>query len=427
MLLFIVPFHLKQIVDAIQLFTLPACRFQSMVASLQDDQQNLPKLVEYKALIKEKLKNYAANDEPAYMRKSSHGIWKIADKPAAKELGGCSNVDGLEASKKAALSLPPPPGLEDVLELVHENVQEPTQPDQASLAYENELCNQPSFADAGHLQDKSKVQNGLEFPAAMMQWNPEFNMSEQGLMAFSWDHVNPCTWLHCQGHAAPYVFTNPVSPWFKARANATTGRGVNNWKNNKLPMTQQLKDFGQEYPACTHHVRKFSHQGVEAPSDRGAHKRRNCKLLIAQHLKQLDQEDAACILYAKKINRLGFDSARILCKHFEQYGGVAKIYLSNATWQPQKDFSSQVRIRPSGMGFIVMKSAEAAQKILAKGGVQFVNGVEISIRSFERREQGSLDVDEVSAKNSEAESTESTWDDDDSMGQGAVSSGRSIV
>lgn len=130
--------------------------------------------------------------------------------------------------------------------------------------------------------------------------------------------------------------------------------------------------------------------------------KRHAVLLIATQLGELQSEDPDKVVMVRKINRLGFDSADILTEHFSQYGHVNKVLLSNAH-SKTSDAHHQVRLRPSGIGFLVFDTREAAGRVLAEGQMQMVNGFEVVVRAFERRRVDSSDemigrdIDETSS------------------------------
>merc|ERR1740138_565311 len=127
--------------------------------------------------------------------------------------------------------------------------------------------------------------------------------------------------------------------------------------------------------------------------------KRHNVLLIATHLNELQQEDPGKILIVRKINRLGFDSAEKLKAHFEQYGHVEKVRLSNAHAKQPGNFRS--RVRPSGIAFLLFKDSQDATRALEAGESQFVAGMEVFVRRFERR-QGDSISDEMSEAGSGA-------------------------
>jgi hypothetical protein len=116
------------------------------------------------------------------------------------------------------------------------------------------------------------------------------------------------------------------------------------------------------------------------------HRTKRCApLQIATQLSELQTEDPGKIICVRKINRLGFDSADILKKHFEQYGRVDRVLLSNAHRKEPGVYSFPVRLRPSGIGFLVFNNPEIVAQILAVGESHIINGVEVQMRAFERR------------------------------------------
>jgi len=114
--------------------------------------------------------------------------------------------------------------------------------------------------------------------------------------------------------------------------------------------------------------------------------KRHNVLLIATHLNELQQEDPAKILIVRKINRLGFDSAEKLKEHFERFGPVEKVRLSNAHAKQPGNFRS--RVRPSGIAFLLFQDAQDATRALAAGASQVIANAEVFVRGFERRQDG---------------------------------------
>jgi hypothetical protein len=142
--------------------------------------------------------------------------------------------------------------------------------------------------------------------------------------------------------------------------------------------------------------------GNPLKSNRKRRTKRRAVLLIATQLNELQSEDPDKLLIVKKINRLGFDSADILKAHFEQFGPVEKVRLSNAHTK-DAGTSHHVRLRPSGIAFVLFKSSEAAAQVLAEGDTQSIHGLEVYVRGFERRQ-----LDGCSPTIDEVEETEST-------------------
>jgi hypothetical protein len=114
-------------------------------------------------------------------------------------------------------------------------------------------------------------------------------------------------------------------------------------------------------------------------------RKRMCVLRIASHLNELEKEDPNKILILRRINRLGFNSGDILKQHYERYGPVSKVLLSNAHAR-QEGTPYPVRLRPSGIGYILFERAEDAACALAEGETHVVAGVEIFARGFQGKQ-----------------------------------------
>jgi len=108
-------------------------------------------------------------------------------------------------------------------------------------------------------------------------------------------------------------------------------------------------------------------------------------LQVATQLKKLDHVDARCVVSVRKINRLGFAARDLLRDHFSRYGGIEEILLSGAEEKVAAPGGPRVRIRPSGFGFVVFDSAEAAAAVIRDGQTQVIKDNEILINSFTRR------------------------------------------
>jgi hypothetical protein len=120
---------------------------------------------------------------------------------------------------------------------------------------------------------------------------------------------------------------------------------------------------------------------------------------VRTHLQLLQEVDPARVLLVRKINRLGFDSPDILKHHFSWYGAVEHILVSHSRMKWTQQSSTRVissRVRPSGMGFIVMASPQAAAAVLAHGLEQVVAGATILVQRFEQKDaaKNPQDVDQ---------------------------------
>jgi len=107
---------------------------------------------------------------------------------------------------------------------------------------------------------------------------------------------------------------------------------------------------------------------------------------LRTHLQALLKFEAGCILIVRKINRLGFDSAQLLKEHFSLSGTVVEAYVAHSRVKPNNSRQSNgSRWRPSGLGFVVMSSADEAAAILEQGREHQICGCAIRVQKFERR------------------------------------------
>jgi len=80
----------------------------------------------------------------------------------------------------------------------------------------------------------------------------------------------------------------------------------------------------------------------------------------------LHNVDKKCVLTARRINKLGFKSKDFLEQHFSKYGEVVEVFVTHPRSKPNFT-NAPPKIRPGNFGIVVMKSPEAAQRILAEG------------------------------------------------------------
>jgi len=120
--------------------------------------------------------------------------------------------------------------------------------------------------------------------------------------------------------------------------------------------------------------------------------RRSGMSYIATNLAYLDSKDSACVIAVKRITKLGFGAAGALRRHFEQWGPVEDVLLSNV---PQNGEPSQLppgmRKRPPGMGWVVMQNADDAALALAAGECLTIQSAHIRATPFVRR----FDIDNI--------------------------------
>mmetsp|Transcript_115005 Transcript_115005/g.215238 ORF Transcript_115005/g.215238 Transcript_115005/m.215238 type:complete len:591 (+) Transcript_115005:85-1857(+) len=94
---------------------------------------------------------------------------------------------------------------------------------------------------------------------------------------------------------------------------------------------------------------------------------------LRAHLRELQKIEPDRVVLVRKINRLGFESPAVLEKHYSQFGKVERVLVahSHVKSQNRRFFS---RLRPSGLGFVVMSKREEAEAIFALGQEQTIGG-----------------------------------------------------
>merc|ERR1719453_470202 len=79
---------------------------------------------------------------------------------------------------------------------------------------------------------------------------------------------------------------------------------------------------------------------------------------LRTNLRDLSACDPARVLMVRKINRLGLDSPALLEAYFSKFGVVERVMVSHS--RAKSLFGrGNVRVRPAGLGFLIMASAEA--------------------------------------------------------------------
>jgi len=109
---------------------------------------------------------------------------------------------------------------------------------------------------------------------------------------------------------------------------------------------------------------------------------------LQTHLKALGNEDPACIFIVRKVNRLGFRSVDMLTKFFSQHDTVVKVLVAHSKVKRNQGGNAELYLRPGSLGFVLMKSPEAVQRILATGPTISVQGTPIRVQPFSRLNSG---------------------------------------
>jgi hypothetical protein len=109
------------------------------------------------------------------------------------------------------------------------------------------------------------------------------------------------------------------------------------------------------------------------------------KETLGMHLTDMQTEDPRCVFIVRRITSMGFQSQELLTMHYSRYGEVSRVLVAHSKVKPfRNNPTAQPRIRPGSLGFVVMKTAESVELILAAGKDQTVAGVAICVQRFEQ-------------------------------------------
>eukprot|EP00746_Dinoflagellata_sp_MGD_P042803 gnl/MRDRNA2_/MRDRNA2_203777_c0_seq1.p1 gnl/MRDRNA2_/MRDRNA2_203777_c0~~gnl/MRDRNA2_/MRDRNA2_203777_c0_seq1.p1 ORF type:complete len:340 (+),score=73.62 gnl/MRDRNA2_/MRDRNA2_203777_c0_seq1:255-1274(+) len=105
---------------------------------------------------------------------------------------------------------------------------------------------------------------------------------------------------------------------------------------------------------------------------------------LRMHLQSLQDEDPKNVLILRKINKLGFESPDLLETYFSEFGDVKRVLVAHSRVKPSNR-RSRSRVRPAGLGFVVMASRADIDAVLCLGEQHVVADVPIQVQSYEQR------------------------------------------
>lgn len=121
------------------------------------------------------------------------------------------------------------------------------------------------------------------------------------------------------------------------------------------------------------------------------------KETLRTNLRDLSFVDSARVIMVRKINRLGLESPRLLESYFSKFGTVERCMISHS--RAKSIFGhGTARVRPAGLGFLVMASATEVESIMAAGREHEIEGAIISTHAFETRELDAAEVKDGDAQ-----------------------------
>lgn len=105
---------------------------------------------------------------------------------------------------------------------------------------------------------------------------------------------------------------------------------------------------------------------------------------LRTNLRDLSLADPSQVLMVRKINRLGLDSPSALEAYFSTFGTVGRVMVSHSRAKSMFGRGA-ARVRPAGLGFLLMTTPEGAQAALAAGSEHEIQGTTITVHPFESR------------------------------------------
>lgn len=145
------------------------------------------------------------------------------------------------------------------------------------------------------------------------------------------------------------------------------------------------------------------------------------KQTLGMHLTDLQEEPPKCVFIVRRVSCMGFQSQELLLQHYSQYGIVKRVLVAHSKVKPVRQSGATPRIRPGGLGFIVMESPAAVKTILAIGKEQLVVGCHICVEPFEQTVKSKEDSGSLSVSTTEGSGSNSS-EKDSGSGIGSTSS-----
>lgn len=136
--------------------------------------------------------------------------------------------------------------------------------------------------------------------------------------------------------------------------------------------TRTYTPFGSQSPGSNQPAKT-----VAPPTDDG-------KDTLRTNLRDLSLLDHERVLLVRKINRLGLESPQVLETYFSKFGAVERVMVSHSRAKSMFGRGG-ARIRPAGLGFVLMGSTEEVHSVLAHGPEHDVAGITVSVHPFESR------------------------------------------
>jgi hypothetical protein len=154
--------------------------------------------------------------------------------------------------------------------------------------------------------------------------------------------------------------------------------------------------LSEDPPKPTVHLRAPLLPGLVVPKDRVGPSKYDVTQEVKDNnlrsnLNKLSQYDPACIFLVRKVNKLGLNSADFLKAYFSTLGKVDCVMVSHSIEKPIPG-RRKPRVRPAGLAFVIMDSAEDVVSILRLGSEHVVHGVSVCASIYEPQQRTEIEA-----------------------------------
>jgi hypothetical protein len=117
---------------------------------------------------------------------------------------------------------------------------------------------------------------------------------------------------------------------------------------------------------------------------------------FVMNMRKIAEMDEKRVFMVRRIHKLGFGSAEMLKTHFEKIGAVTNVFVTHNLDKRRVDPTNpnpRGNVRPAGLGFVVMETAEDVVTVLRAGTEQTVFNVQISLSPYTHRNQAEASLE----------------------------------
>lgn len=96
----------------------------------------------------------------------------------------------------------------------------------------------------------------------------------------------------------------------------------------------------------------------------------------------LRAKDPRNVVVVRKIAPLGLESPALLELHFAHYGHVEEVLVAHSHSRARSEKRGRTRLRPSGLGFVVMDGRAGAEAVFQDGPQQIINNATVQVERY---------------------------------------------